>query len=128
MKYIGPAISALPRAKILSCIQKGGIPDEDAPTDPASTRYWCTLVTSQDLSDEHVTQTKVEGVVNPLQAVAAMRVGQAGLLGRAAAPPLPDPMAMINEQMSSAASSAGQLASGMSLPASAPKGPTHVAK
>ena len=31
------------RAKIEALIRKPGIPDEDCPDDPASTRWWCTV-------------------------------------------------------------------------------------
>ena len=41
---IRPVILGL-RTKIDSIVRRGGIPDEDCPTDAASTKFWCTTQT-----------------------------------------------------------------------------------
>ena len=54
--------STLARKKIESIVKRGGVPDEDAPTDAASMRFWCT--TGARYTDRESTSVKMTAHAN----------------------------------------------------------------
>ena len=75
-----------PRQKIENLVKKGGVPDEDAPDDPESTRFWCH--TGSKFTDREKMSLTQESVANVRTTSASMEA----LLST----PTPTPLALTN--------------------------------
>lgn len=85
---------ASPRAKIQACIAKGGVPDDDCPTDMASMRFWCTTTKKQTSVDRTQVHTSASANVHASAAFNALDGGFA--VGTGPLVPVQDTQALLN--------------------------------
>ena len=85
---------AVPRAKIQACIAKGGVPDDDCPTDMASMRFWCTTTKKQTSVDRTQVHTSTKANVHASAAFSALDSGFA--VGTGPLVPVQDTQALLN--------------------------------
>ena len=93
----------LDRQKITGCVSRGGIADRDAPNCQESTKYWCNLTTEELTVDDHTTSVAVQGQIRANDALAALSVPSSSV-GTAVS--IPDPLAMVRQQLASTAAAA----------------------
>ena len=101
------------RAKIAACVARGGMADEDAPNDPDSTRYRCTLVTSEDSTDRDDFDMQISGSVDASQ---MLPLWQQGNVDPRMLVNVPDPLAMVRAQLASAPATPASSASAAAQP------------
>lgn len=84
------------RAKIAACVARGGIPDEDAPGDEASMRFWCSISTSESSTDRSTMSAQVQAQVRPQDLIPTLTMAP-----DVSAPSvsLPDPVGMVRNQL-----------------------------
>lgn len=85
----------------MGCVARGGVPDDDAPLDPESMRYWATVDVEKDDYDSQTLRSSVQGAVRPED---AMQVIQQGVKIPTASQPVADPAQLVNQHMASAMS------------------------
>lgn len=64
-------------ARINACVQKGGVPDEDCPTDMASMRFWAHTFETETTRDVTQLRSTVRAQVTAASAVQALTTGVA---------------------------------------------------
>ena len=89
------------RAKIKACVARGGVADRDAPNDPASTRYRCSLDMEEDETFESSMQVHMQAGIDPGHAFRAIEAPTAPQQVLGAQVSIPDPLAMVAEQLQS---------------------------
>lgn len=89
-----PRFLAAPRAKIQACIARGGVPDDDCPTDMASMRFWCTTTKKQTTRDRTQVHTSATASVHASAAFKALDAGFA--VGTGPLVPVQDTQALLN--------------------------------
>ena len=65
------------RLASLACVQKGGVPDEDCPTDMASMRFWAHTLKTETTRDVTQLRSTVRAQVTAASAVQALTTGVA---------------------------------------------------
>ena len=88
------------RKKIAACVARGGMPDEDAPNDPESTRYRCSLQIDQTDTVENESAATLKGDVLAEDAMRAFK-GIDPMLAQAQSSKAADPLALVREQLAS---------------------------
>ena len=86
------------RQKISGCVARGGIADRDAPNCQESTKYWANVTTEETTVDDHATSVAVQGQIRGNDAVAALSMPSSSV-GTAVS--VPDPLAMVRQQLAS---------------------------
>ena len=80
------------RAKIQACVARGGVPDDDCPTDVESMRFWCATSKKQTSVDKTQVHTTAKAMVSAPAAFAAL---ESGFGPGSATVPVADPAALI---------------------------------
>jgi len=83
------------RVKIQSCVSRGGVPDEDCPTDLASMRFWCSTTKKQMQSDKTAVTASAKASVS---AAVAFQALDGGFQAAAGLVPVTDVSAMMSQQ------------------------------
>lgn len=99
------------RKKIAACVARGGMPDEDAPNDPESTRYRCSLQIDQNDTVENESAVTLKGAVGAEDAMRAFK-GIDPMLAQAHSSKAADPLALVREQLASYSAPASEQAPG----------------
>lgn len=99
------------RKKIAACVARGGMPDEDAPDDPESTRYRCSLQIDQNDTVENESAVTLKGAVGAEDAMRAFK-GIDPMLAQAHSSKAADPLALVREQLASYSAPASEQAPG----------------
>lgn len=81
--------------KIQSCVSRGGVPDEDCPTDLASMRFWCSTTKKQMQSDKTAVTASAKASVS---APVAFQALDGGFQAAAGLVPVTDVSAMMSQQ------------------------------
>ena len=102
------------RAKIAACVARGGMADEDCPDDPDSTRYRCTLITSEDSTDRDDFDMQISGSVDASQMLPLWQ--QQGNAQQRMLVNVPDPLAVVRAQLASAPATPASSVSGAAQP------------
>ena len=89
--------------KIQACISRGGVPDEDCPTDLASMRFWCSTTKKQMQSDKTAVTASAKALVSAPVAFQALDGGFEAANGLV---PVTDVSAMMTQQPASTAAPA----------------------
>eukprot|EP00435_Cladocopium_sp_Y103_P040775 s3758_g11.t1 len=88
------AMSSL-RAKIKAVVSKGGQADPDAPNDPESVRYRCSVALEENEKWENEAELTIQSQVDPRGAANLMQLGDPVISTVTAA----DPMALVRDQL-----------------------------
>ena len=114
----------LGRQKITGCVSRGGIADRDAPNCQESTKYWANVTTEETTVDDHTTSVAVQGQIRANDAMAALSMPSSSV-GMAVS--VPDPLAMVRQQLASPQVAAPSEAA-PATPIAAPRAAGYLAK
>ena len=116
----------LGRQKITGCVSRGGIADRDAPNCQESTKYWANVTTEETTVDGHTTSVAVQGQIRANDAMAALSMPSSSV-GMAVS--VPDPLAMVRQQLASPQVAApSEAAPATPLSIAAPRAAGYLAK